>query len=250
VALRFFNGCQYEATLTTIEETEGRIRDEGLLKRLIRLKTASEAYSAWDRFDHDTAFEALRQLEGPEFDENNRFLGTLNRMGEGKDRGGDVDPYPHYIADLYNNAVRRGDVEKKYDDAVARLYRVIELLGQYRLRKKFGIETSRVSIEHLPDTLKTEWLPRFKTGEIKAGLFDSYRLLAELGDDLGNLLESERMRDRLSNKNSSILAHGLEPVGEDTYRGMKAEVHRAISEHVPNLDDLLKNSTFPKLERL
>lgn len=240
-ALSFFNRCQYEAALSIIEEIENRTRDERLIQRLHLLKTTSKAYSAWDKFDHDKAFKCLKQLRGPEFDRNKCFLGLFLRADE-------AERAPYYIADLYNNAIRRGDIEKKYDDAVARLYRVIELLAQHRLRTQYNIDSSDVSIKDLPETLKKEWGSRLMEGKMKIGLVDAYRLLKEKGDELGELLESDRMRYLLSKRNFSILAHGLNPVYEDTYHSMKEEVYRGVSKYIPNLDRLIEDSTFPNLE--
>jgi len=240
-ALGFFNSCQYEAAISIIEEIENRTSDETLIRRLGRLKKASEAYSEWDRFDHEQAFVHLRELKSPEFNANKRFLGTFLRMKDGKKAS-------YCIADLYNNALRRGDVETKYDDAVARLYRVIELLAQNRLKKKYDIDTSDVPLDRLPETWKKEWGSRLEEGKLKMGLHDSYGLLSEFGDELGKMLEKPKMRDLLSKRNFSILAHGLTSIDEKTYSNLKEEVYKAASEQISNLDKLLEDSAFPKLE--
>jgi len=51
--------------------------------------------------------------------------------------------YDLLIADILNNARRRMK-EGKYDDAMARLYRTVELIAQYRLKMKYEIDTSDV----------------------------------------------------------------------------------------------------------
>jgi len=238
-ALKFFNIHQYEPALSILEDVEKATSDEKILQRVTRLKRASQAYSTWDKFDHEGAFEHLRKLKGNEFNGNKRFLGTLLSLN-------DDEKGPYYVADLYNNALRQG-VKGEYDDAVARLYRVIELLAQHHLRREYGINTSEVSVTDLPERLRREWRPQ-RGEKMKLGLFKSYRLLREKGDKLGELPESSKMRDLLSKRNFSILAHGLTPVDKETYLKMKAEIHEAASQLIPSLDTLIKDSTFPKLE--
>jgi len=55
---------------------------------------------------------------------NKQFLGQL--ISNPKRENGKPEPY--YVADLINNAERRAE-ESKYDDAVARLYRTMELIA-------------------------------------------------------------------------------------------------------------------------
>jgi len=239
MALNFFNRYQYKASLSVIEEIENRTRDGKILQRVSRLRMASEAYSAWDRFDHKRAFEHLRQLKEPEFNKSKRFLGKLLNPKE-------TEKGPYYVADLYNNAVRQGE-EGAHDNAIARLYRVIELLAQVKLRRDHDINTSAVSARDLPKVLREEWMPQ-QDERMKIGLYHSYRLLKEKGDKLGELLESERMRDILSKRNISILAHGLTPVDEKTYLDMKGEIYRVMSMYISNTDSLIEDSTFPKLQ--
>jgi len=68
-----------------------------------------------------------------DLNQNKRFLGQLQTAEE---------PEPYNIADLINNAKRRGTEEKKYDDAVARLYRTIELIAHHQLKTKYNIDPS------------------------------------------------------------------------------------------------------------
>ncbi|MBS7631674.1 TIGR02710 family CRISPR-associated protein, partial [Candidatus Bathyarchaeota archaeon] len=141
-ALEFFNACQYDASLSVIDDIEKRTKDEGILSRTDKLRRASKAYSAWDKFRHDEAFEDLKQLDDPAFNGNKRFLGRLRTLSQKNPNS--PEAYQYYLADLYNNALRRGEVEKKYDDAVARLYRTTELLSQHQLETRHGIDSSNI----------------------------------------------------------------------------------------------------------
>lgn len=58
------------------------------------------------------------------------------------------------------------------------------------------------------------------------GLQDDYRLLADLGDQLGRRFTElgldERKRSPLVSRNHSILAHGFDPVGPAVFEKLKA----------------------------
>lgn len=242
-AIRLFNSCQYSSALDTLNEISADIQESSLDERLQTLRKRSLAYLEWDRFNHEQAWSHLKQLKGSQFNDNKRFLGTLLRLEE-SERG------PYYIADLMNNAERRGEIEGKFDDAVARLYRVIELLAQHRLLKEYDVDTSRVDLKSLPDTLQKEWKSRQENGMLKIGLSDSYRLLTELGDDLGILLQDSKMRNILSHRNFSILAHGITPIHAETYSEMKNQVIKILNNTIEGMENLLHYSKFPIIKSI
>jgi len=239
-AISFFNQCRFDACLSIIEEIECDAPDTDWLSfRSNPLKQASLAYSAWDKFNHKDASNCLKQVKLDAFNQNRKFLGELL-----SDKDKEKEPY--HIADIINSAQRRGEIEGKYDDAVARLYRVIELVGQYRL-EKYGIEdTSCVSVGDIPQELKEEWHTEGKV-KIPIALEKDYRLLAAKGDKLGeNFQQDKELRDLLSKRNSSRLAHGLAAVTENTYYGLKAKTVSYASQAVKDLHHLLDMSTFFK----
>jgi CRISPR-associated protein (TIGR02710 family) len=131
------------------------------------------------------------------------------------------DPTIDWVQDLLDNARRRA-AEHRHDDAVARLYRAIEAIAQIRLRENHGVsDTKAVPLDQLPETLRQEWTSRARDGAVMLGLRDAYRLLNELGDELGRQfvdcgLDDEE-RSPLVARNASILAHGFAPVGDKTY---------------------------------
>ena len=238
-ATRFFNECRFDTTLAIIGEVERITANGEVLNRLVPLKNAALAYSAWDKFNHAEAFEFLKAVRDRRFDGNKRFLGRLLHSDEKE---------PYVIADLVNNARRRGDVEKKYDDGIGRLYRVIELLAQYRLKKRHGIDTSDVNPEDIPPKLKEEWkIP--EAGEmLRIGLEKAWKLLAAKCDVLGEeLLKDEELKDLLSKRNFSILAHGLAPTNEKTYTRLMSKVLGYGSAVVKELETYLQDSEFVRL---
>jgi CRISPR-associated protein (TIGR02710 family) len=56
-------------------------------------------------------------------------------------------------ADLWLNAQRRGE-RGRYDDAVARLYRLLEAAAQAQVFARYQLETGRIAPNELPDSLR------------------------------------------------------------------------------------------------
>jgi len=233
-AVGFFNKCQFDTSWLLIIQLEHNVPDPAILDKLLPLKKVSLAYSAWDKFNHQEALDILKSVKLPDFDDNKAFLGKLCNAQEKE---------PYYIADLINNARRRGDIEQKYDDAVARLYRTMELLAQYRL-KQYGVEdTSDVPREKIPGDMVQEF--KNITGKIQMGLEVDYRFLDLKGDHLGTKFTNDnKLRNLLKRRNSSILAHGIKPVDKDVYRELSEKVLQFASLILTNLDTLLSQSTF------
>lgn len=235
-AVTFFDKCQFDTALLTIYQIENTIPDPSLLTGLISFKQALLAYSAWDKFDHQTAFDNLIQVKLACFDSNKAFLGKLLH---------NKPPEPYYIADIISNAKRRGEIEYKYDDAVARLYRVIELIAQYKL-KNYGIDdTSNVSLDKVPPELIDEW--KITEGKIKIGLWQDYQLLATKQDNLGKrFMADQRLKNLLQRRNESILAHGLKRVTRTDYEELHDISITYAQSTLENFDQLLSGATFAK----
>lgn len=141
-------------------------------------------------------------------------------------------PSIHYFYDLLANAKRRGDLEKKYDDAVARLYRAMEALAQIDLKEGYGIEASNVKEIDIPETLKEEFVRKYRDeadSRIKMPLYASFQLLNEKGSDVAKnffRLYDTEIRAVLDVRNKSILAHGFNSVTEETCRKLHDSIMR------------------------
>ena len=235
-AKAFFNNFQFSAALGIIDQLKVKTRDSSLLSELSSLETIAQAYSLWDKFKHEEAYNKLMEIKDSRFNANKSFLGRL--APEKSDRE------VFYIVDLISNARRRGEYEAKYDDAVARLYRTIELIAQYRLRKNYGIEnTGDVPPDKIPPDLVDELKPT--EGKIKIGLDKDYQLLAAKGDDMGKkFIEDKKLKDLLKKRNDSILAHGLSPVSKEDFEELKDKTIPYAQSTVIEFDQLLSDSTF------
>lgn len=151
----------------------------------------------------------------------------------------------HILADLMANAERRAQ-EGKYDDAVARLYRAVEVIAQMILAQK-GIDTSAVSLDQLPP----EWQVTYQQDKepLKLGQEKAFALLESLGHPAGKQYrENKNLRNYLSKRNSSILAHEMEPVGKNVYEELNKETLNLAINAFPGLDSFKEKCRFPRLE--
>lgn len=182
-----------------------------LRNRLCRAKDISMAFAAWDRFDH---IEALRLLE-------------IYNPIIGKDLGGQLaalrllvekneQQEPALMLDLWRNAERRA-VQGRYDDAVARCYRLVEWTAQWLLCTRCGIDTSDITLKQLPDGFE---IGMGYENKIQAGLFSAWSLVGKLLNGAAGQFAANRistLRDHIQVRNSSILAHGKTPVSKENW---------------------------------
>jgi CRISPR-associated protein (TIGR02710 family) len=120
-------------------KTEGLSREE--LRPLTRAKELSQAFAAWDSFDHKGAFGCLR---------NSRYDGmTIGGRSDWRDLAAALvreqsSPWTAlHLRDLWRNA-QRCAARGRHDDAVARLYRLWEGIAQWLLWADFRLDTAMV----------------------------------------------------------------------------------------------------------
>lgn len=166
---------------------------------------------AWDRFAHREA----RQLLEPYRPRLVPHWIMLDALCEPEPR----DPYLQ-VDDLLFNAERRAE-QGRYDDAVARAYRALELIAQNRLRAQYGIDTANVDPVKISDHAHTiAEQNRDQSGKIRLALVQAWDLLRAWGDDpLGAWFVSRKgeLRALLEIRNGSILAHGNVPIDQDQF---------------------------------
>lgn len=128
-----------------------------------------------------------------------------------------------YLLDLLANASRRASLGR-YDDAVARIYSAVEKGAKIALAKH-GVDNSNISnitLESLPEDIKTRFMSeRNNEGEIALGLIDSFTLLTVLYPDdpvsIRYMEEKDELKNSLSARNVSLLAHGYQPIKKEAY---------------------------------
>lgn len=230
-AALYANSFQFDAALAAFSAALSKAQQPALRRYLRGVISAITAYAAWDRFQHGEATDPLKtgitELESyaeitgdaavRELVEGLQTnLAFLNQLRE-KSRGFKELANGHLL-DLLANAWRRGR-EGRYDDAVARLYRSLELAAQLAL-KKYSIDTGDVRLEQIPEPIRDEYQRKYSSkGKIKIPLEASLRLLEELRDELGERYSSHgtELRKILDSRNSSILAHGSQPIKQSTF---------------------------------
>ena len=234
-----------------LTKARDEIRDNGALARALNaLAMFMDAYDLWSRFEYGKAFRRFEICEG----EMNNLVASLqpisrrciaSHIGEAKFRLKTLKersdrPTRELLEDLIADASRRRH-EGRHVDAVARLYRAVELMAQLRMWKKYGISTSNVLIDELPKSMRARlgehsedctvtprcpiallrlsiWSKTQSTGETVAlGLQESYEFLIQKSDPLGKRFKSLRWngsKSPLSMRNNSIAGHGFAPVSE------------------------------------
>lgn len=208
-----------------------------------------DAYYYFDNVDYNKANEYFITkefiAEWPElkkqFSLNAKALYHLNKE--------DSAMRPFYIlGSLINNARRRAE-ETKYDDAIARLYRSLELIAQIKLNE-YGIDTSDVELDILnKHGVEQEFKPDL-SGKIKLSLVQDYELLNNLGDDLGEfyIKNKDEFLATISSRNNSILAHGLNSQTEKQYVKFRDLILKFASVLNPEMDIYIHETEFPEFE--
>ena len=155
-------------------------------------------------------------------------------------------PSIYLIVDIIQNARRRA-FEGNFDDAVARLYRCIEMIGQYTLLQ-YGIISSEVNLEVLRDKITSITLQKLiaKNNDnetIKIGLVEDFEILSELNkDDKVSITYTKYKEDFLKHiniRNESILAHGINPISKDKYDEIEEMSKVFIQSIIPDIDNKL-----------
>lgn len=210
-----------------------------------------DAYRYWDLFRHKEAYRALKKVDLRVLEEIEiyNFKKITHQIAKNLEFLENLQDKKNitvwHIYDLISNADRRFE-ESKIDDAILRLYRVIEMLAQFNLKDKFNIDTSKVDPNQVPEGIRDEYIKKYfdpESKKLKIPLFSAFILLKNLGDDIGNRFfeHQDELKKILNARNSSYLAHGFDSSKEDTYLKFRDIVYKLSG---INRDNLPK---FPKI---
>lgn len=184
--------------------------------RLALARALSRALARWDDFDHAGALELLEHYGsrvGPSYPSMLPALRSLTRTADKRHE-------PARLWDLWLNAERRAS-QGRFDDAVARVYRLIEWTAQWQLRDKLRADTADFPPELLPEGVDAS---PGRDGKIKVALWSAWQIVAECTQGPAqNLIarHGAELRDLLSIRNDSILAHGFHPVQRPEWERMQ-----------------------------
>jgi len=205
----------------------------------------SKAYAEWDRFNFKQASEQLNslntevatQLQLKKLVEIHKVkLHKLKQANE-QDKLSEDD-----LVDLFSNALRRFE-EGKYDDCVARLYRLVEMVAQIELEKEFKMKTDKVKIDILPDALRDRFVANQQNQQVELGLLDTFKVLNEKSENKRTktfFTKFEDFKKLLSVRNHSRLAHGQTPITKETCE--------KLSSFVQEVFEIKDGTDFPKLK--
>lgn len=221
-----FNKARYSSASDVFAMIEEKV-GENYKPFFKALKVMSNGYDLWDRFKHEDARTNLyscRDILKTYSLHNKKLEGFVNRLLQNIDFLDRLQDNKELLNhDLISNARRRAELEYKYDDAVARLYRAMEAIAQFKLKSTHGIDSSNVNENVIPLDVREEFVSKYrdnKDNKIKLGLYVSYDLLNRLDNPIGKSFfefYEKEIRGLLDIRNSSILAHGYRSVSQGTY---------------------------------
>ncbi|AHY48067.1 TIGR02710: CRISPR-associated protein, TIGR02710 family (plasmid) [Rubrobacter radiotolerans] len=221
-AVELFNRRDYGAAALVFEDIVSKVSGVGRAHYYRGLLLLSEGYAAWDVADYGVALSKLAAAKGElevDFSEaqiseraadlvagipaNLRFLGKVRGRLSVEN-----------VVDMLENARRRIVDQGRYDDGVARLYRVVEMHHQQRLAQR-SVAASEVDWEKVDEKSRRRFLKASGLEELPPVL-DLSRARALDRILSGGVPEEDDtvLKDLLQKRNRSILAHGIEPIGE------------------------------------
>ncbi|HNT30704.1 MAG TPA: TIGR02710 family CRISPR-associated CARF protein, partial [bacterium] len=224
---------QFRAALDLLDSCE---RQEEIATDYERWQLLLDLLYAWDVFDYKNAHKymlALKKLKLPDY--INSWIKKKELVLDDLTRNNTI-PSLERIVDLYHNA-RRRLYEGKADDALSRLYRMMEMMAQHRIRKHFNLTDPKLPAKMLTPDLEKKFSECIKDGIFKGGIAKSLELLADVGDEFGRSLYTEyasqksRVRRLLDKRNFSCLAHGFLPITPEDAKALAAELEILLNAH-------------------
>ena len=138
------------------------------------------------------------------------------------------------LLELLANAERRAE-QARYDDAVGRLYRAVELYGQQLVKEAFGADLGKSRLEDFPADCHERARELLgepqQDGKYQLGVKKLYSSLEFSANEeiRKQALIHNTLSDHLSVRNTSLLAHGLQPVSEKTFRAFWKDTLESIN---------------------
>lgn len=240
-AIHFFNNHQYSSAIEIVDSISSIHPDYE--EKVSVFKKYSELYMEWEHFNFENAFTILNTVSKNKLSNDlfkkkliEEHKTTLYKLQMTKDACEEM------VFDLYSNAYRRIQ-EGKYDDAVARLYRCLEMIGQVAIFQKYDIKNDKFPYSKIPKNLKIHFKSKKnKDNTVKMSLLETFQILKEISHPISKkFFEREgEIKKLLHVRNHSILAHGIKPITQK-----KAEDLFTI---LAEVFDLKCTTKFPKIE--
>jgi CRISPR-associated protein (TIGR02710 family) len=233
---KFLEDYNYPAAIAELKVLLKNVAlDSAQKQRLSSLRDICKGLDAWDRFDHQQAWEQLsshreviselmtflEQVTASRAQLDLSFKTPITTTHAGYAHTGYAHTGYEIVQDLLLNA-QRCATQKRYDDAVGRLYRALELLAQVRLWQTYGLATNDIDLNHpvIPSTFFRGTLPK-RGRKLQLPLTRSYELLLALPNDpLGKLYKAAKhdIQQTLKLRNHALFAHGFQPISHNDYQ--------------------------------
>ncbi len=191
-----------------------------------------------------------------------QFVQQMETLAEAVEQVTSADkPAIEATADLLANAQRR-IAQGQYDDACARLYRALESVAQFVLRRKYGLDVSRPDWTNQPEHIRQAASKVFgETLPEQLALNNAWGLLWSLEDPVARAIIFPNSRDNerrfhfrfqplLDRRNRSILAHGWNAVTKTDVVDLAQQVQQALTANQPAIGDWLAKLQVPHLPEL
>ncbi|MEQ1620572.1 MAG: TIGR02710 family CRISPR-associated CARF protein [Methylococcales bacterium] len=172
-----------------------------------RFRELSHAFAEWDNFNHQAPLVILQRYAPSLPGKIKAYLAIAMRLNDNNIAKREAAQ----LLDLFLNAQRRA-AQGRFDDAIARVYRLIEWTAQWLLKNQCGIETANVDKSVIPEGVT---LTQNRDGQWQAGLFAAWQLVKfKTAGEAASFInrEEKNLFNHIKIRNKSILAHGFEPV--------------------------------------
>ncbi len=217
--IQLFNKYQYDAALNLFPNEE--IIHPKFIEKVKVYKILANTYSSWEKFDFCKSLELLKNLNNDELLGKLKIKSKILKNKEILFKLNIKELDYNKVCDLLSNATRRAE-EGKYDDAIARLYRALEMTGQIEFKKEFNCDTDNVILENLPEKIRENYKNMYlddKENTIKVGLYATFEALKNTDNRFASIFYDNLndIKSLLAIRNSSILAHGITPVKKESF---------------------------------
>ena len=289
----FFDKCQFTASFDNFSNAEKKLKYLELKQRSNIFMKIVRFYDSWDKFNdnlddiplnkflEEIILKKISDNSGlKEYFENEipEFYSQMKRNKlflDKKITSKTSKSIIYYLPDLLNNAKRRIG-EGKYDDAVARLYRSMELISQIRLNQYKLLDDSQIDVDKTffvdKQKLKNKaskevlaeidnWNPygwsKTNVEFLEFDLGKNYKLLKFLSKDTKYDLSNSTLKlvsnyykisSRVQKRNTSILAHGLKPLNKHEANNLYKLVLNHSKKLCKNIEKEMNLAEFPKFE--
>lgn len=229
-AYRLFNSGNWMAGAELLHALSRRVSG-GIRPIYKALGELFEGYALWDAFRHRDAWNKLKEAHkalglsalwgGPPglkelLDQVRVHIGRLEKWC--------LDPKPVKAGSPgeFLAAAKRRGAARRYDEAVAVIWRALAAHAQLRL-EACRINPSDIPQDKIPEGIRMTYTARYTSeldGKIRPDVIGAYKLLTALGDPAGETFTQlwEEIKFLQEAWNRTVLSYGAEPIKDDLYR--------------------------------